>query len=80
MSANETSKDPEPVMIPVTPRFDEDGEPTCERCAFSYRESSQGTRDCALDIDEEDPNDSDADWIPGPNCPVHHEQAREKPL
>lgn len=59
----------EPVMIPVMPMFDEDGNPTCVDCVFRARNYG-----CVEDWGD---HDSNMNPIPGQDCPIHNQKAHE---
>ena len=58
----------DPVMIPVTPRFDPEGRPTCDGCPMS----PQGFAEWCVVLDDHLYGSE-----PPKRCPIHFEEARE---
>lgn len=61
---------PEPVLIPVTPRFDNSGGATCEGCALFKYSEMQGYYCPAV-------RSLGCEMIPPYNCPIHNPKAHE---
>lgn len=65
---------PKIVMIPVRPRYDDDGKPSCSQCVF-LQLGYVMELDCLLyDAVRINPREP---YAPGPTCPVHNPEARE---
>ena len=62
-----SEQDQEPVMIPVTPRFDPDGRPTCDGCPMNVENANEW---CVII------QDHIYSGIPKRDCPIHSEEAR----
>ena len=64
-----SEQEPEPVMIPVAPRFDPEGKPSCYGCPFSWVDYGGyiglPERKCSITGDAGDPGE------PYTECPIH---------
>lgn len=74
-----SDQDPKPVLVPILPRFDSEGRPSCGGCPICNNDWELGTA-CNGFFSAQETVQDISHSRPGPKCPIHNPQEQQEPL